>query len=750
MNRSQIVSAILICLTVLSTAPIIFGIETRSYLVTDYQVVTKNPRLDKVVYHKSMMIPWKSGKVIISGNPEGTASANIGWEIQLSNNQKSSSAFIYNNAGNSFSCLDKEMPPLTMTHLMNEGDNSILVRFYRPCNSSYTSLDIGPVYIVHFDDSEPSDEPFLDLPWDYAADSKRFEEVALRAISTFDHAYPLSSTLISEPDEYENGTVFFDGSVEIKKNTSSHDGYDWAAHAGVMLNDSVLAAAPGFATYHSDKKSGNAIFIDHDNGYQTRYYHLSAENLVTISATPIWVLDRQKIGEVGFTGSINTYEPPGAHIHFMVVKDKNGNGSFDDNIPDGIVDPFGWQGSGEDPWRSYSFTLNGKEQTGIRSTYLWKKSLKPSLQSVTSGGAKIKNSATNTTFEFPSNIVSQDTIFSSRARAMVLNPKIGGQTSDTFISIGSVASADITDGFDKFITTFSKNFILTFSFQTNDVLRYNPNSLSVYSQTGDEDWKLEETIRDDTKKEASAQINHFSKFALLGEKLDSIALVTTIEVSGTKKGEYFTSPVTMTLSAIDTPTDTSLGVLYSGYSINGNTWKKYLTPTPISDEGTYSVEYFSEDGDGNVEVTKALSFVINFNPPTPTSTVMPTSTATPTATPTQTPTQTPTPTASSNSGGTSTTHTPTPPFSPTKVPTTQIVKKVKSPIPTTPRESDNQGEVKSAYAAENGEEVLPEEELFPSISFRNVFVMIVVLITALILVWYKIHKEHFRREKTTQ
>jgi len=739
MNRSQMVSAVLICLIVLCTAPVVFGTETRSYLVTDYQVVTKNPYLDKVVYHKNMMIPWKSGKVVISGNPEGTASANIGWEVKLTNSQKSSSAFTYNNSGNASSCLDADMPPLTMTHLMYEGDNSIRVSFNRQCNSSYSSLDIGPVYIVHFDDSDSSDEPFLDLPWDYAAGGMRFEEVALRAISTFDHAYPLSSTLMSEPDGNENGTVFFDGSVEIKKNTSSHDGYDWAAHAGVMLNDSVLAAAPGFATYHSDKKSGNAIFIDHDNGYQTRYYHLSSENLVTTSATPIEVLDRQKIGEVGFTGSTSTYEPPGAHIHFMVVKDKDGDGSFDDNIPDGIVDPFGWQGSGEDPWRSYSFTLNGEERTGMRSTYLWKKSLKPSFQSVTSGGAKIKNSATNTTFEFPSNIVSQDTIFSSRARAMVLNPKIDGQTSDTFTSIGSLASADISDGFDNLITSFSKNFMLTFSFQTSDVLRYHPDSLSVYSQTGDEDWKMEVTTVNEANKEASALINHFSNFALLGEKLDSIEPVTTIEVNGTQKGAYFTSPVTMTLSALDTPADSSLGVLYSGYSINENIWNKYLSPITISDEGNYSVEYFSEDGDGNVEVARTLSFVINFNPPTATSTVMPTSTATPTATPTQTPTQTPTPTASSSSGGTS---------SPTHTPTT--TPQVKSPIRVTPPQPVTQGEVKSVYAAENGEEVVPVDEQFPSMNFRNVFIMIVVLITALILIWYKVNKKNFRPKKTTR
>lgn len=745
MNRFRIVSVVLMCLTVLITAPVLFGAETRSYLVTDYQVVTKNPHLDKVVYHKNISIPWKSGKVVISGNREGTASANIGWEIKLTNNQKSSSAFSYNNSGSIYSCLDADMPPLTMTHLMNEGDNSIRVSFNRPCNSSFASLDIGPVYIVHFDDFEPSDKPFLDLPWDYAAGGMRFEEVALRVISTFDHAYPLSSTLESEPYEKVNGTVLFDGNVEIQKNASSHDGYDWAAHSGVMLNDSVLAAAPGFATYHSDKNSGNAIFIDHNNGYQTRYYHLSAENLVTTSTTPIWVNDRQKIGEVGFSGSISTYEPPGAHIHFMVVKDKDGDESFDDNIPDGIVDPFGWQGSGEDPWRSYSFTQGGEDRTGMRSTYLWKKSLKPSLQTVTAvtpKGSKrvtIRHSATNTTFEFPSNMVSQDAIFSSKARSMVLNPKIDGQISAAYTSIGSMASAEITNGFDKLITSFSKDFILTFSFRSSDVLRYDPTSLSIYSQTGDEDWKMEKTTVNETRKEASAQINHFSNFALLGEKLDSIAPVTTIELSGTQKGAYFTSPVTMTLSALDTPTDTSLGVLYSGYSINENIWTKYLTPISISDEGSYSIEYFSEDGDGNVEVTKTLSFVINFNPPTPTSTVVPTSTATSTATPTQTPTQTPTPTASSSSGGTS---------SPTHTPTT--TPQVKSPIRVTPPQPVTQGEVKSVYAAENGEEVVPVDEQFPSMNFRNVFIMIVVLITALILIWYKVNKKNFRPKKTTR
>ncbi|MDP4010596.1 MAG: M23 family metallopeptidase [Candidatus Roizmanbacteria bacterium] len=335
------VCASLLFFLALCIAPKVSAIETRSYLVTDFREFTQAPHRTIVWYHTYVYLPWKSGKVVLSGSPDGTKPVNIGWKIELINEKSNTRKFSYNNSDSIYTCVDVDMPPLNITHLFLEGDNGFLIRFVSPCYNANNRLDIGPVYIVHFDDYEPSDEPFLDLPWDYAADGERFEEVALRMSSYFDHEYPLLSTNLREPDEVSSSMVVFNDSERSQKYYSSHDGYDYAKDSGAILNDPVLAAAPGWATYHYSKYIGNAIFIDHENGYQSRYYHMNRDNLVTLSSVKKWVDDRQQLGTVGFTGNVRPVGSKGAHIHFMVVKDKDGNGSFDDNIPDGIVDPFG-------------------------------------------------------------------------------------------------------------------------------------------------------------------------------------------------------------------------------------------------------------------------------------------------------------------------------------------------------------------------------------------------------------------------
>ena len=759
------VCASLLIFLALCFAPNVSAIEVKSYLVTENQIIRREPFLPKVVYHTYVTMPWKSGKVVVSGSPDGTAPANIGWEIQFYNTKSNTKTYSYNNSNQSFTCLDLDMPPLNITHLFFEGDNTLLVRFYMPCNRAFPSLDIGPIYLVHFDDYEPSDAPFLDLPWDYAADGERFEEVALRMSAYFDHEYPLLSTNLREPDEVSSSMVVFNDSERSQKYYSSHDGYDYAKDSGAVLNDPVLAAAPGWATYHYSKYIGNAIYIDHENGYQSRYYHMNQDDLVTKSSVKKWVNDRQQIGKVGFTGNVSPSGSKGAHIHFMVVKDKDGNGSFDDNIPDGIIDPFGWQAGEPDPWPAYTFSYNGKDRTGIRSTYLWKNSMKEGPQTIISTQTnRIINSGSSTIFDFPMKVVSHDVIFDTFAKPPITKPNINGTIQDTFASIGNIVSATVRDGFDNLITSFAKKFTLTFIFQDQDIARYDPDSLSIYSSPDGVEWKKEETTINSTKKQASAQIDHMTEFALFGEKLDTIPPVTTIEISGTKEGEYYTSPVQFILSATDEPIDTSLGVLYTGYSINDAVWTEYTEPVTIADEGEYTIEFYSEDGDGNIESSQLLAFTIDFTPPTPTS--EPTQTSTPTTlpqdllaeqtpTPTVTPTlpintTTPTPTNTITPTHTPTaqptpTQTPNPTSTPTSVPTTNTSTPTQKPLNTQPRVptpiasiSDDQGEVKSVFAAEAGNETMPpEDNIYPSLSLRNLFIMIMVCITAIILVWYR-------------
>ena len=125
--------------------------------------------------------------------------------------------------------------------------------------------------------------------------------------SYFDHEYPLLSiSMLNEPVQANSSIIpFYSNKQFINLSYTEHDGYDFAYASGARLGDSVLAAAPGTATYRYDKWSGNAILIDHGNGYQTRYYHLSEQDLVLKDKNKsIAVSDRQQIGRIGFTGNV--------------------------------------------------------------------------------------------------------------------------------------------------------------------------------------------------------------------------------------------------------------------------------------------------------------------------------------------------------------------------------------------------------------------------------------------------------------
>ncbi len=97
---------------------------------------------------------------------------------------------------------------------------------------------------------------------------------------------------------------------------SFHDGVDIAARSG----SSVLAFAEGkvvFAGWNGGY--GNAIFIDHGNGLQTRYAHLSRIN-VSVGER---VDTGDKIGGVGSTG-----RSTGPHLHFEVRQNGNTKSPF--------------------------------------------------------------------------------------------------------------------------------------------------------------------------------------------------------------------------------------------------------------------------------------------------------------------------------------------------------------------------------------------------------------------------------------
>jgi len=452
-------------------------------------------------------------------------------------------------------------------------------------------------------------EPFLDLPWDYEGQGQSFSDAALAINSYFDHEYPLLSSGLTEPAVSLDIIVSSDGITYTKeqRSYSSHDGYDWAKVAKVNIGDPVLAAAAGTATYiNSCTPCGNMILIDHGNGYQTRYLHMQKDGLITdVPNNPIQVDAGQPIGKVGATGNIKPAGDAGAHIHFGVFQDKNNDGNFDDNIPDGVTDPFGWQSEDPDPWENYSFFYGGIQRTGNKSYYLWNKSLGGTSSNLTSAGGSF--SAGRYSVDFPSDAVSQNT-------TIELTPQPIISPTEFLSSVGTTLLATARDQFGDIITDFLEPLTLTIDFSNIDLSRYDLSTLSIYSSQDGEVWSQELTDINFINNTATTTIVHFTHFALMAERLDTLVPTTTAILSGEQGlANWFKSDVAVSLSAQDNAG--GLGVDYTMFRLNDEDWQQYLIPLLFSNEGHYKVEFYSADNDENIEAVNNVEFDIDKTPP---------------------------------------------------------------------------------------------------------------------------------------
>ncbi len=95
----------------------------------------------------------------------------------------------------------------------------------------------------------------------------------------------------------------------IVNRSSFHPGLDFQGSVG----ESVYATANGVVEFAGwDAGYGQSVIIDHGDGYQTRYAHMS-RLFVKEGET---VSQREKIGVVGSTG-----RSTGPHLHYEIIKD---------------------------------------------------------------------------------------------------------------------------------------------------------------------------------------------------------------------------------------------------------------------------------------------------------------------------------------------------------------------------------------------------------------------------------------------
>lgn len=173
--------------------------------------------------------------------------------------------------------------------------------------------------------------------------------------SWFDHQYP---TYANPPNNSYPGLLRWDGRFFPNPTKIGEGWYD--GHSGIdfqgAVGEQIFPAASGtvFGVVTSCQVGnltcgsgyGNQLWINHQNGYATRYGHLSSV-LVGNGAS----VARQTIGAIGTTGNSS-----GPHLHFGVYFDANNDGTWTENE---VVDPYGWSGQNTDPWTPVS-------------QYLWK------------------------------------------------------------------------------------------------------------------------------------------------------------------------------------------------------------------------------------------------------------------------------------------------------------------------------------------------------------------------------------------
>lgn len=581
-----------------------------AYKLTDPFITFSSSTTGGPYFLNRVTTEYQGGKMILSANPDGTGDILAPDELSIWNTPISVGGVrTFSNRTTSSNCLfHQTIPPTDISNRFQPGENSTLLRLLSWCR---LPKSISSIYLVNFvEDEEETDspEPFLDLPWDYKSKGMTFTQAALAINSYFDHTYPvLSISAISESENYINQLTTYDGEVSTQKRYSSHDGYDYGKSGGakVYIDDEILAAASGWATYRYCGACGNMIHIDHENGYQTRYLHMQETDLITNNPDHrVWVEQGQPIGLVGATGNVIPKGEAGAHIHFSVVHDKDGDGNFNNNIPDGLVDPFGWQSDEPDPWETYTFEYLEQQKTGAKSYYLWQTPLTKKTENLTPSGG---------VFEIEQFLLDFNKGVGDGTVELTLEPasvvEFGNKQ-----SLGTSINITASDSLGNVITQFSEPFILSISFAGQNLSRYLPDSLSIFSSQDGINWQLEQTQINNNAQTATAQVDHLTQFALFGERKDTTPPTTLETIEGDKGiGNWYRSDVNISLEAIGN--HGGLGTDYTMYKTNASDWKQYKYPLTFTQEGSHKIEFYSVDNDENIEDIKSIEFQIDKTAP---------------------------------------------------------------------------------------------------------------------------------------
>jgi hypothetical protein len=154
--------------------------------------------------------------------------------------------------------------------------------------------------------------------------------------------------------------------------------------------------------------------------------------------------------------------------------------------------------------------------------------------------------------------------------------------------------------------------------------------MSIYSSPDGAIWQKEQTLIDHDAHTATTSVNHLTFFALMGERRDATAPLTTAKLTGEGRETNFNSDVTIELQPQDPCSDANNSVckpeliVYPEQSrreastidntlfkLDEGEWEEYTEPVTVSTEGTHTLQYFSADISGNVENIQTVEFTID-------------------------------------------------------------------------------------------------------------------------------------------
>jgi len=162
-------------------------------------------------------------------------------------------------------------------------------------------------------------QAIVDFPFNTFADDETFALAVGQILIVPDGVMPKAKPRVTQylaRQEVSVGTTGAQGQFIWPTSGRITQRYSWYHRAIDIANKNapaIVAAAPGrvVATIYSRVGYGNHVIIDHGNGYQTLYAHMSriyVKKGQTINAG-------QAIGQMGSTG-----RSTGIHLHFEVIK----------------------------------------------------------------------------------------------------------------------------------------------------------------------------------------------------------------------------------------------------------------------------------------------------------------------------------------------------------------------------------------------------------------------------------------------